>query len=80
MQNSVHQKGDKMSQAINEKLGAWLLKSDNTRDKLSEALGMTRPTLNGRLRGETEWTWNGVKAIAKLTDSTLDELAGLSTN
>ena len=69
-----------MSQAINEKLGAWLLKSDNTRDKLSEALGMTRPTLNGRLRGETEWTWNEVKAIAKLTDSTLDELARLSTN
>ncbi len=64
-----------MSQVINEKLGAWLLKSGNTRDTLSVALDMTRPTLNGRLRGDTEWTWKEVKTIAKLTGSTLDELA-----
>ena len=64
-----------MTDIINEKLGAWLLANGNTRDKLADALDMSRPTLNGRLRGETEWTWKEVRNIASLTNSTLDELA-----
>jgi hypothetical protein len=68
-----------MTQEINEKLGAWLISDKlHTRDTLAELLDMTRPTLNGRLRGDTEWTWKEVKAIAALTGSTLDELAGIT--
>lgn len=63
-----------METAINEKVGAWMLVKGNSRDLLAERLGMTRPTLAGRIKGETEWTWNEVKIIAELTGASLDEL------
>ena len=63
-----------METTINEKVGAWLLVKGNSRDLLAERLGMTRPTLAGRIKGETEWTWNEVKIIAELTGASLDEL------
>lgn len=66
-----------LDEIINEKLGAWLLRQGNTRELLAKALGMTRPTLNSRLK-EGGWSWHEVKAIAQLTGSSASELAGES--
>lgn len=67
-----------MNRLINEKLGAWLLKSGNTKDKLAAELGISRPTLNGRLDGKSKWQWDEVVEVARLTCCSLDELAGKS--
>jgi len=67
-----------MNKIINEKLGAWLLKSGNTREKLAEEIGITRPTLNGRLDGKSKWQFDEVVKVAQLTGCSLNELAGIS--
>ena len=66
-----------MTQIINEKLGVWLLNSGNTRDKLADEIGITRPTLASRLNGESKWKWDEVIAISRITDTSLNELAGM---
>lgn len=67
-----------MNKYINEKLGAWLLENGNSREKLAKEIGITRPTLNGRLNGESKWSWDEVIEIARVTGATLNELAGMS--
>lgn len=67
-----------MKSIINEKLGAWLLVNGNTREQLAESIGITRPTLQTRLNGDSEWKWGEVVKVARITGSTLDELAGVS--
>ena len=67
-----------MNRLINEKLGAWLLKGGNTKDKLAAEIGISRPTLNGRLDGKSKWQWDEVIEVARLTCCSLDELAGKS--
>lgn len=66
-----------MADKINEKLGAWLLKEGNTREALASAIGISRPALQNRLNGTSKWFWVEVIAVAKLTGSDLNELAGL---
>jgi len=66
-----------MTQVINEKIGAWLLEKGNSQEKLANTIGITRPTLRSRLNGETKWTWEEVVKVAKTTDTTLNELAGI---
>ena len=61
---------------INEKIGAWLVAEGNTMGKLADDLGITRQTLRSKLYGETDWTWSQVVSIAKITETSLDELAG----
>lgn len=63
---------------IKEKLGAWVLENGNTRETLADELGITRPTLRSRLDGETQWRFEEVIKIAKLTGTSIDELAGIS--
>jgi DNA-binding XRE family transcriptional regulator len=67
-----------MNRVINEKLGAWLLQAGNTREKLAAEIGITRPTLNGRLDGNSKWTWEEVIEVARITGCSLNELAGMS--
>lgn len=67
-----------MSNIINEKLGAWLIENGNTQQKLAEEIGITRPTLRGRLYGKSKWEWDEVIEIARITGSTLNELAGIT--
>lgn len=67
-----------MNRYINEKLGAWLLQSGNTREKLAKEIGITRPTLNGRLDGKSSWQWDEVIEVARITGCSLNELAGMS--
>lgn len=67
-----------MNRFINEKLGAWLLESGNTRDKLAAEIGISRPTLNGRLDGKSRWQWDEVIEVARIVGCSLDELAGKS--
>lgn len=67
-----------MNKYINEKLGAWLLENGNSREKLAKEIGITRPTLNGRLNGESKWSWDEVIEIARVTGATLNELAGMA--
>lgn len=67
-----------MNKIINEKLGAWLLKPGNNRVKLAEEIGITRPTLNGRLDGKSKWQFDEVVKVAQLTGCSLNELAGIS--
>lgn len=68
-----------MTDRINEKIGAWLLADGHTLEKLATEIGITRPTLRTRLNNESKWNWDEVVAVARLTGSTLDELAGLSS-
>ncbi len=63
------------TQRINEELGAWLLIKGNTRDKLAEELGMSRPTLRNRINGTAKWEWEEVVKISALTGCSLNELA-----
>ena len=71
-------KGQEMQQRINEKLGAWLLVDGNTREKLANALGISRQSLNKRINGTAQWYWNEVVKVAQLTGCTLDDLADLT--
>ena len=63
---------------IREKIGAWLLGEGHTRELLASELGMTRPTLADRLNGTTKWRWDEVIEIARITNCSLNELAGLA--
>ena len=66
-----------MTQQINEKIGAWLLENGNTREVLADKIGITRPTLNSRLSGESKWYWQEVVKVAEITKCSLNELAGI---
>ena len=65
-----------MHRIINEKIGAWLLKNGNTREKLADEIGITRPTLASRLNGESKWRWEEVLKVSQITGASLNELAG----
>ena len=49
---------------INELVGAWLLKKENTKESLAEAAGISIPALNDRLCGTSVWKWPEVCRIA----------------
>lgn len=66
-----------MTQIINEKLGAWLLQSGHTLDKLADGIGITRPTLASRLSGDSKWKWDEVVKVSQITGASLNELAGM---
>lgn len=66
-----------MNELINEKIGAWLLKDGNTRERLASELGISRPALSNRIDGITKWDWEDVVAIARVTGCSLNELAGI---
>lgn len=66
-----------MTEKINEKIGAWLLKDGNTKGLLAEKLNVSRPTLDTRLDGTSKWKWEEVVCISEITGSSLNELAGL---
>lgn len=63
-----------MTNRVNEKLGAWLLPSNRTKEILARELNMTRPTLYSRIRGETDWTWSEILKIAELCECTPNDL------
>ena len=67
-----------MTDVINEKLGAWLLKSGNTRDVLAEKLNISRPALQNRLNGTSKWYWEEVIRVSQITGSSPNELAGMN--
>ena len=66
-----------MSSPINEKVGAWLLVSGNTRADLADAIGISRPALANRLDGTAKWNWDEVITLAGLLGTSLNELAGI---
>lgn len=66
-----------MSQ-INEKIGAWLLSSGNTKGKLANELGISRTSLRKKLYGNVGWSWEQAIEISKITNVPLDELAGIN--
>ena len=49
----------------------------NTREKLADEIGITRPTLASRLKGDSKWCWDEVIQVARITDTSLNELAGM---
>lgn len=59
---------------INEKVGAWLLVQGHTKQSLASSLGMTPQTLNNRLDGTYDWTFNEVCSLADILGCKLDEL------
>ena len=67
-----------MTDRINEKLGAWMLGSGCSRSQIAKEIGISRPTLRKRLSGESEWKWEEVARIAEITDTSLNELAGIN--
>lgn len=66
-----------MTDRINEKLGAWLLKDGNTREVLAQAIGISRPALQNRLNGTSKWYWEEVVKVSQITGSSPNELAGI---
>ena len=60
---------------VAEKAFSWIAKKGNTKTKLARILDISRPTLDKRLDGDSQWTWDEVRIISSLTDTTLDELA-----
>ena len=70
-------KAGKMTQIINEKLGAWLLMTGNSREKLADEIGITKPTLASRLSGNSGWKWEEVVKVSQITGTSLNELAGM---
>lgn len=69
-----------MNARFNEKLGAWLLVKENTKAKLAKQLGISRPTLDGRISGRSKWTWDEAVAVAEIVGCTLDDLAGVTAS
>ncbi len=53
---------------INELVGAWLLKKENSKEQLAEAAGISVPALNDRLGGASQWKWDEVCRIADFFD------------
>lgn len=53
----------------------WINQRGNTKSKLARILDISRPTLDKRLDGDSQWTWDEVRTISSLTDTTLEELA-----
>jgi len=68
-----------MTQRINEKLGAWLLEDGHNQELLAKEIGITRPTLRGRLNGDSKWNWEEVVRVSEITGASLNELAGMTT-
>lgn len=58
---------------IAEKVGAWLLASGNTKQLLADKLRMSVGTLNNRLSGEFEWSWNEVCELAEIIGCKLSD-------
>jgi plasmid maintenance system antidote protein VapI len=67
-------------ESINEKVGAWLLAPENSREKLADAIGITRPTLNTRLDGSSPWKFVEVIRLAQLLGTTPNDLAGIRSD
>ena len=61
---------------IAEKVGAYLLQEGHTRESLAAELGITRPTLNSRLRGESDWMLKEIIKLAEITHCTPNDLVG----
>ena len=62
---------------INEKVGAWLLVSGNSKSLLAEKLGISRQTLADRLDGTAKWKWEEMLRLAEVLGCTLNDLAGV---
>lgn len=62
--------------AVNEKIGAWFLEG-HTKAELAKSIGISRPALNKRIEGKSQWKWSEVIKVAEITGSSLNELAGI---
>lgn len=58
---------------INELVGAWLLKKENSKEQLADAAGISVPALNDRLGGESLWKWDEVCRIADFFDRPISD-------
>lgn len=58
---------------INELIGAWLLKKENTKESLAAAAGISVPALNDRLCGVSLWKWDEVCRIADFLDRPISD-------
>lgn len=64
---------------INEKVGAWLLEKENTREDLAGELGMHRLSLSNKLNDVTPWTWPEVLRLASVLGCSARDFVGGST-
>lgn len=60
--------------AINEKIGAWLLPPEKTREKLAKAIGISAPTLTRRIEEPGTWTLDEVKKLTEVLGCNLSDL------
>lgn len=58
---------------INELIGAWLLKKENTKESLAAAAHISVPALNDRLCGVSLWKWDEVCRIADFLDRPISD-------
>ncbi len=63
-----------MNQTIKNRIAAWLIEPDHTKQGLASQLGMTAKTLNTRLDESVDWTLGEVRILAALFGCSIDEL------
>jgi hypothetical protein len=45
---------------------------------LAQEIGISRPALLARINGTSSWNWEEVVRVAQITNSDLNDLAGIS--
>lgn len=63
-----------MTNAMRDRIGGWLLKPGNTRERLAELLGMSHDTLARRLDGSTDWGWAEIRKLAVILGCKVSDL------
>lgn len=57
-----------------DRIGGWLLKPGNTKEKLAELLGISVGTLNNYLSGATEPRWSMQRKLADILGCEVSDL------
>ena len=72
----------KTTEAIRERVGAYLERDGETKKSIAHSLEMTTATLNNKLNGVTEFTMSEAIQLSKILGCTLSELTNspFSTN
>ena len=62
---------------VTARAATWLAIRGNQKRELAQLLGISRPTLDRRFSGQSQWRWEEALKIADLTGCTPNDLAGI---
>lgn len=75
MSDHIAHEGEAMEARLNETIRLLLTRTGRSQGNLAEALGVKRPSLSQRLRGESRWLFADVVEAANYFGLTLAELS-----